>query len=77
MAIGPPLRPPASAQEVERVTALLLETLHASESIRAQSPDSQKEVIRRMVRRLRLSSDDASTWLSILRQILWKLRTKE
>ncbi|MHB1935531.1 MAG: RNA methyltransferase [Acidobacteriaceae bacterium] len=74
---SPPVeRPLASSEEVERVTGLLLETLHASEYIGAKSPDSQQEAMRRLVRRLRLSSEDASTWLGILRQILWKLRTK-
>ncbi len=68
--------PPASAQEAERVTALLIETLRVSEYIGAESNGSREEIVRRMVRRMRLSSDDASTWLGILRQILWKLRTK-
>ncbi len=71
-----PEMPPASAQEAERVTALLIETLRASEYIGAKSNGPRDEIIRRMVRRMRLSSDDASTWLGILRQILWKLRTK-
>ena len=66
----------APAVEVERVTAALLETLHASEYLSAESPGSKPDSIRRMVRRMHLSSDDASTWLGILRQILWKLRTK-
>lgn len=67
---------PAPGAEVERVTMVLLETLRASEYISAQSPDSKEEVVRRMVRRMRLSTEDASTWLGILRQILWKLRTR-
>lgn len=67
---------PASAAEVERVTALLLETLHASEYIDNQSPDAKEDAVRRMLRRMRLSTEDASTWLGILRQILWKLRQR-
>jgi TrmH family RNA methyltransferase len=66
--------PRASAEEVERVTTALLETLHTSEYIDAQSPDSREQVVRRMLRRMQLSTEDASTWLGILRQILWKLR---
>ena len=66
--------PRASAEEVERVTTALLETLHTSEYIDAQSQDSREQVVRRMLRRMQLSTEDASTWLGILRQILWKLR---
>jgi tRNA/rRNA methyltransferase len=77
---APPLRvtnvPRASAEEVERVTAVLTETLHASEYTGVQSVELKEENIRRMLRRMQLSSEDASTWLGILRQILWKLRAK-
>jgi TrmH family RNA methyltransferase len=68
--------PRASAEEVERLTTVLLETLHASEYVPAQSVESKEENIRRMLRRMQLSSEDAVTWLGMLRQILWKLRTK-
>ena len=68
--------PRASAEEVERLTAVLLETLHASEYVTTQSLDSKEENMRRMLRRMQLSSEDAATWLGILRQILWKLRAK-
>jgi tRNA/rRNA methyltransferase len=67
-------RPRASAEEVERVTTALLETLRTSDYIDAQSSDSREQVVRRMLRRMQLSTEDASTWLGILRQILWKLR---
>jgi tRNA/rRNA methyltransferase len=68
--------PTASAQQVERLTSVLLETLRASDYRGAQSVDSKEEQIRRMVRRMPLSTEDASTWLGMLRQILWKLRAK-
>jgi tRNA/rRNA methyltransferase len=67
---------PASAAELERVTALLLDTLRESDYIDDQSSESRMEIIRRMVRRMRMSTDDASLSLGMLRQILWKLRTK-
>ncbi len=77
---APPFRAPeiprASAEEIARLTTVLLETLRISEYIAAQCPDSKEENIRRMVRRMQLSSADASTWLGMLRQILWKLRAK-
>lgn len=68
--------PRASAEEVERLTTVLLETLHASEYVATQSLDSKEENIRRLLRRMQLSGEDASTWLGMLRQILWKLRAK-
>jgi len=66
----------ASAEEVERLTTVLLETLQVSEHVAANSLHSKEEDVRRMLRRMQLSSDDASAWLGILRQILWKLRAK-
>ena len=73
----PPQNPPrASAEEFERLTTVLLETLQASEYIGADSAESKEQNIRRMVRRMQLSSEDATTWLGMLRQILWKLRPK-
>lgn len=68
---------PASGEELERVTALLLDTLRESEYIGDQSSESRMEIVRRMVRRMYLSREDASLWLGMLRQILWKLRTKD
>ncbi len=67
---------PASAEEVERVTTVLLDALCASEYLGAETVDAKEDVVRRMVRRMRLSKEDASTWLGMVRQMLWKLRTK-
>lgn len=68
---------PAPAEEVERVTTMLLETLRASEYISIPEPDSQQDRVHRMLRRMRLSGEDASIWLGILRQVLWKLRARD
>ncbi|HUV96858.1 MAG TPA: TrmJ/YjtD family RNA methyltransferase [Acidobacteriaceae bacterium] len=68
--------PRASAQDVERLTTVLLETLHASEYVSSRSLDSKEEDLRRMLRRMQLSPEDTATWLGMLRQILWKLRAK-
>ncbi len=64
----------ASAAEVERITALLLDTLHLSgfTSLRRVADSNQR--IRRLVRRLNLPARDAVIWLGIFRQITWKLR---
>jgi TrmH family RNA methyltransferase len=66
---------PAAAAENERITAMLIEALRVSGYL-GQSPVAAKEEkIRRMVRRLALSSDDAETWLGMLRQMVWKMKT--
>ena len=67
---------PAPAEEVERVTTMLLEALHASEYLGAETADAKEDVVRRLVRRMHLSKEDASIWLGMLRQMLWKLRAK-
>jgi len=61
---------------MERLTTLLLETLQASRYIGIDSAESKEQNVRRMMRRMQLSSEDAATWLGMLRQILWKLRAK-
>jgi tRNA/rRNA methyltransferase len=76
----PAKRLAASAAELERITSALLDALLASGYLKSPPVGSQKrrtaaptdEKIRRLVRRLRLSSSDADLLLGILRQILWK-----
>jgi len=71
----------ASAAELERLTALLLDALRSSGYLKSSPGGSQKrrsaapteEKIRRLVRRLHLSATDADLTLGILRQIFWKL----
>ncbi len=64
---------PAAAQELERVTALLLEILEVSGYVNPRTAASTAAKIRRLIRRMSLSSKDAEAWLGMLRQILWKL----
>ena len=72
---------PATAADLERLTALLLDALRASGYLKPSPNSSQKrrtaapteEKIRRLVRRLHLSAPDAELTLGILRQIFWKL----
>jgi TrmH family RNA methyltransferase len=68
----PPL--PVSAEENERITALLLELLALSGYTKERTAHSTELKIRRLVRRLGIPASDAETWLGILRQILWKIR---
>jgi TrmH family RNA methyltransferase len=64
----------ASASDVERISTVLLETLHLSGYVNPISVTSTEERVRRMVRRLDLSSKDAELWLGMYRQILWKVK---
>lgn len=78
----PGKRTAATAAELERITSALLDALLASGYLKSP-PAAQKrrtaaptdEKIRRLVRRLHLSSSDADLLLGILRQILWKSRS--
>lgn len=67
--------PAAIAAEVDRLTAMLLDALRASGYMKPASPAEEK--IRRLVRRLNLSAEDAQVWLGILRQILWKMGSND
>ena len=64
----------ATAGEVERISASLLEALQLSGYVNPIATASTEERVRRMVRRLNLSSGDAELWLGMLRQILWKVK---
>lgn len=64
----------ATAGELERIVPVLMETLQESGYTQPQNLQEQELAIRRRLRRITLSSEDATVWLGILRQILWKLR---
>ena len=66
----------ASSGNLERATDILLDALHTSGYMEKLSGEDKDVPIRRFVRRLNLCSDDATILLGMLRQILWKLRTK-
>jgi TrmH family RNA methyltransferase len=69
----PEAKHPASAEEMERVTALLEEVLEHSGYVHSRVEGSTKMKIRRLIRRMELNSHDAEVWLGMLRQIKWKL----
>ncbi len=69
----PEPRRPATAQDLERLTALLEDVLDRSGYVHARVEGSTRMKIRRLVRRLNLNAHDAEVWLGMLRQILWKL----
>jgi len=63
----------ATAGELERITALLLEALQTSGFLDRRPVSDANDRIRRMVRRLRLPERDAVIWLGMMRQMLWKM----
>jgi tRNA/rRNA methyltransferase len=64
----------ASASELERIGALLLDALSASDYFPSASPGHREEKLRRVIRRLDFSASDAEIWLGMLRKIVWKLQ---
>jgi TrmH family RNA methyltransferase len=63
----------ATSGDLERITSVLLEALRSSGYLKPHFDATTEEKIRRLVRRLNLSSTDAEICLGMLRQILWKL----
>jgi TrmH family RNA methyltransferase len=66
----------APAEELERLTATLLDALDVSGYIKPGMRPATDEKIRRMVRRLNLGAIDVEVWLGVVRQMLWKMRSK-
>jgi TrmH family RNA methyltransferase len=66
---------PSTASQVERISTMLLESLHLSGYVNPIALASTEERVRRMIRRMHLSSSDAELWQGMLRQILWKVKT--
>jgi TrmH family RNA methyltransferase len=74
-AVRPEESKPASAGDVERITAILLETLRASGYLGRRRVADSEERIRRLIRRMHIQASDTDAWLGMLRQIDWKLRS--
>src|ERR1700686_5780485 len=68
---------PASSAEVERIHETLLTALRASDYPKLNSSDSFEGAVRRLVRRLHLQQGDAEFLLGMLRQIVWKLKSRD
>jgi TrmH family RNA methyltransferase len=64
-----------TAEELERITAMLLEAMRASGYLDRRPIADVEDRIRRLVHRLKLPARDAVVWFGILRQIVWKLRS--
>ena len=59
---------------IEQLTTTLFEALRASGYLKAKTSAYTEAKIRRRVRRLKLSTEDAEAWLGMLRQMNWKMR---
>jgi TrmH family RNA methyltransferase len=66
----------ASVAEVDRFTGLLREALAESGYVQERVSESTDLKLRRLVRRMDLSGRDAVQWQGMIRQVLWKLRSR-
>jgi TrmH family RNA methyltransferase len=66
---------PAVAEDVERFTELVNDSLQMSGY--PGPADGNEQKVRRLIRRMKLSAEDAEVWLGIARQILWKLNNPQ
>jgi tRNA C32,U32 (ribose-2'-O)-methylase TrmJ len=66
---------PATAAQLERITAMLFDALCASGYVKPGAAVSTNEKLRRQVRRLHLQANDAEIWLGMLRTFLRRLRS--
>ena len=64
----------ATAGELDRITKLWLESLRLSGYMKSGMETASEKKLRRMLRRMDPSAEDAQVWLGMLRQIVWKLR---
>lgn len=69
---APEAKVPAKAEDVERVTASLLDILDRSGYVHAGGSSTTLKT-RRLIRRMNLNAHDAEIWLGMLRQIRWKI----
>ena len=64
----------ADVESISRISAVLLEALHASGYIHPRSAATAEEKLRRMLCRFQLSDADAEVLLGMLRKMLWKIQ---
>jgi len=68
---------PATAEDRERLTQLLLDVMHVTEYTRRFPANAQEPLVRALVQSLGSDHAEAETWMGILRQILWSARQKQ
>jgi TrmH family RNA methyltransferase len=67
----------AKAASLDRIASNLFEALQISGYVNAKTAESAELKVRRMIRRLNLSTEDAETFMGMLRQILWKMGPRQ
>jgi len=73
----PPLHDaPATHEDRERLTQLLLDVLHATGYTRRFPANASEPLVRQLTQQLGVSHREAMTWMGILRQVLWRERTE-
>jgi len=60
----------------DRLNQLLIDSLSCAGYMENDASALSEEKIRRLVRRLNLSEEDANLWSGMLRQMLWKMNSK-
>jgi tRNA/rRNA methyltransferase len=68
-------RPATPSAEVDRLTEILRDALRTSGYMKPTSAAATEEKIRRLVRRLKLSPEDAHLLEGMFRQMLWKMQS--
>ncbi len=68
--------PPATAEDRERLTQLLLDVMHITEYTRRFPANAHEPQIRRLVLSLGTNHAEAETWMGIFRQIRWRIDQK-
>jgi TrmH family RNA methyltransferase len=67
---------PATAGDIERISKTLIEALRLAGYLTPRSGKTPEEKIRRLLRRHNLTANDADLWLSMVGQILYRLKNK-
>jgi tRNA/rRNA methyltransferase len=67
----------ASAEELERLTVSLLDALEKSGYLKSPTSGSMTGKLRRLIRRMNLSTRDSTLLQGMVRQILWRLGTRQ
>jgi tRNA/rRNA methyltransferase len=75
--IPPQHETPATAEDRERLTQLLLDVLHATGYTRRFPANASEPLVRQLTQQLGTSHREAMTWMGILRQILWHERAQD
>jgi tRNA/rRNA methyltransferase len=67
----------ATADDRERLTHLLLDVMQATEYARRFPANAAEPVVRQLVQQLGSTHREAMTWMGVLRQILWKVDSRQ